>query len=99
MANYFFWKVPGVKGIGPKKATELLKNYGSVDNLLKNLEKLSPKERKALLESKEILHISKKLVTLAQDVPVSQSVQEFRFESIDKQRVSTFEIFSDLLFF
>ncbi|MEJ5172816.1 MAG: 5'-3' exonuclease H3TH domain-containing protein [Hydrogenothermaceae bacterium] len=59
--------VPGIKGIGPKTASELLNKYGSIENILQNLDRLSEKYRK-LFESidRESVEKSKQLVNLYQ---------------------------------
>ena len=64
--------VPGVPGIGPKKAAELINQFGSLDALYENLEKVSNERIKNLLrENKEKAYISKQLVTLKDDVDLS----------------------------
>ena len=63
--------VPGVPGIGVKTAAELIKEYGNLENLLKNANKIKQnKRRETLLENKDKALVSKKLVTLKNDVPV-----------------------------
>ena len=57
--------VPGVPGIGVKTAAELIKEYGNLENLLKNANKIKQnKRRETLLENKDKALVSKKLVTL-----------------------------------
>ena len=57
--------VPGVPGIGVKTAAELIKEYGDLENLLKNAKKIKQnKRRETLIENKDKAIISKKLVTL-----------------------------------
>ena len=63
--------VPGVPGIGVKTAAELINAYGDIETLLSRTAEIKqPKRRQALEENAELARISKKLVTLAQDVPV-----------------------------
>ncbi|MCD6102475.1 MAG: DNA polymerase I, partial [Thermotogaceae bacterium] len=59
--------VPGVKGIGLKRGTELVKTYGSVENIYKNVSP-STKLGKLLIESKEKAFKSKKVVTLMKNL-------------------------------
>lgn len=64
--------VPGVPGIGPKKASELINQFGSLDNLYNNLEDVKNERiRNLLRENQESAYISKKLVTLKRDVDLT----------------------------
>lgn len=61
--------VPGVAGIGPKKATELISEFGNLDNLYANLDKITNARTKQLLtDNRDMAYISRKLVTLKTDV-------------------------------
>ena len=61
--------VPGVPGIGPKKASELINQFGSLDNLYNNLSDVKNARIRTLLsDNREMAYISKKLVTLKDDV-------------------------------
>jgi len=61
--------VPGVPGIGPKKAAELINEFGNLDNLYANLDSVKNERIRGLLHNnKEMAYISKKLVTLKCDV-------------------------------
>ena len=83
--------VPGVPGIGVKTAAELIKEYGTLENLLKNANKIKQnKRRETLLENKEKALISKKLVTLKKDVPVKSKIHEFELKQIDKNKLYEF---------
>ena len=83
--------VPGVPGIGVKTAAELIKEYGTLENLLKNANKIKQnKRRETLLENKEKAIISKKLVTLKKDVPVKSKIHEFELKQIDKNKLYEF---------
>ncbi len=83
--------VPGVPGIGVNTAAELISNYGSIENLLNNLEKIKQnKRRETLLENKDKAIISKKLVTLKKDVPIKVEPSDFLIKKIDKEKLYTF---------
>ena len=83
--------VPGVPGIGIKTAAELIKEYGNLENLLKNANKIKQnKRRETLIENKDKAIISKKLVTLKKDVPVKNKIEEFELKEIDKQKLYNF---------
>jgi len=83
--------IPGVPGIGVKTAAELINQYGNLENLLKNVDKIKQtKRRETLLENKEKAIISKKLVTLKKDVPVKNKIEEFELKQIDKGKLYNF---------
>ena len=67
--------VPGVEGIGPKTAVELLREWGTLDNLLSNAEKIPGKKGERLRQGKESALLSRTLVTLDMhvDVPHDQT--------------------------
>jgi 5'-3' exonuclease len=67
---------PGVKGIGEKTAIKLLQKYGSIDDLLNNLEELSASVKKKIEENLDMLHLSRTLAKIHCEVPVSCSVEE-----------------------
>ena len=73
--------VPGVRGIGPKKAAELINEFGSLDKLYENLDKIkNERTRNMLVESRDSAYISRKLVTLKRDVDLSGlKLSPFRF--------------------
>ena len=83
--------VPGVPGIGVKTAAELINQYFTLENLLKNAHKIKQnKRRETLIENKEKAIISKKLVTLKKDVPVKNKIEEFELKKIDKKKLYEF---------
>ena len=70
--------VPGVPGIGVKTAAELIKTYGSLDELLARAAEIKqPKRREALMQNAELARISRELVLLKDDVPVKQPFTAF----------------------
>ena len=83
--------VPGVPGIGVKTAAELINQYGTLENLLKNASKIKQnKRRETLINNKEDAIISKKLVTLKKDVPVKNKIEEFILKNVDKDKLYSF---------
>lgn len=64
--------VPGVPGIGPKKAAELINQFGNLDNLYANIDAI-PNERirNLIRDNREMAYVSKQLVTLKTDVDLS----------------------------
>ena len=65
--------IQGVPGIGPKTAAKLILEFGSIDGIFKNIDSIKGKRKENLLASRDILKLSRKLVTLREDV-------EFEFE-------------------
>jgi len=61
--------VPGVRGIGPKKASELINQFGSLDNLYAHIDEISnERTRNMLRDGREMAYVSRQLVTLKRDV-------------------------------
>jgi DNA polymerase-1 len=74
--------IPGVKGIGAKGATKLLAEYENLENIYKNIDKLTnERSKKLLLESRENAFLSKKLATLYDDLIPDCNLDEFEFPS------------------
>lgn len=88
--------IPGIPGVGPKTASALLKEFGSVEGILKNTASLKGKlkEKVELHASNAIL--SKKLATIILDAPVEWNPEEFKVIEPNKEKL--LEIFSDLEF-
>jgi len=63
--------IPGAKGIGQKTATELLQKYGNIDGVYQHVTEVRGKRREYLVNSKSDVEISKQLVTLRKDVPLT----------------------------
>ncbi|WLD92340.1 DNA polymerase I [Alkalihalobacillus sp. AL-G] len=72
--------IPGVPGVGEKTAIKLLKEYGTVENVLESIEKISGKKLKEKLEEhKELAEMSKKLATIDQDAPIDVKLDHCDF--------------------
>lgn len=70
--------IPGVPGVGPKTALKLIKEYGDVETVLENIDKVSGKSLKAKLEAnKESALLSKKLATICTDAPVDTEIKNY----------------------
>ena len=70
--------IPGVPGIGPKTASELINQYGDLENLLAHLDEIKQnKRRETLIENVKNARISYQLATLKQDVPVDTDLEKF----------------------
>jgi DNA polymerase-1 len=72
--------IPGVKGIGPKGASKLLKEFGTLEKIYENLDKITnPRTKKLLEEGKESAFLSKRLATLYHNILPSCQLDRFRF--------------------
>lgn len=89
---------PGAKGIGPVNAIKLIKKFGSIDNIYKNLDKIeSEKIKKILLAEKENVYLSKKLATIIKDAPVEIDIDKMKFRGFNiklKDFLEKYEIYS-----
>jgi DNA polymerase-1 len=76
--------VPGVPGIGVKTAAKLLEEFGTLDNLLANIDKVSGKKRQeSLKDSLKKIPKTRKLVQLVTDVPVKMDWDAWRLRDVD----------------
>ena len=70
--------IPGVPGVGPKTALKLIKEYGNVETVLENIDKVSGKALKAkLADNKESALLSKKLATICTEAPVDTDIAKY----------------------
>lgn len=76
--------VPGVPGIGPKTAAELILQYSDLENLLAHASEIKqPKRRETLIENAENARLSHMLVTLKEDVPLPLTLEALACKSPD----------------
>lgn len=88
--------IPGCPGIGKKTAPILIREYGSVENLIAHAEELKPGLRKKVTENADMILLAKELVTIKTDVPVDIDFDSLRREDADTARLR--EIYKDLEF-
>jgi len=79
--------IPGVPLIGEMSAIKLIQEYGSLDNLYKNVDEIKGKKGENLREFKEQAYLSKKLVIINTQVPVEIDYQKFRLKEPDKEKL------------
>lgn len=78
--------IPGVPGVGPKTALKLIKEYGDVETVLENIDKVSGKSLKAkLADNKESALLSKKLATICVDAPVDTDVAHYALAPLKEE--------------
>ncbi|MEJ0010736.1 MAG: DNA polymerase I [Alphaproteobacteria bacterium] len=83
--------VPGVPGIGPKTAAELIGQYGTVENLLAHLDEIKqPKRREALVQHAGNARISRQLVELKRDAPLPVPLGELQPVPLDRAKLIEF---------
>ncbi len=88
--------IPGVPGLGEKRAKEILKNF-SLSEILNNPEKIGDKNLiKTIKENKEIIEMNKVLVTLETEVPLHFSEEDLKRKEPDIEKL--FEIFREFEF-
>lgn len=76
--------IPGVPSVGPKTAADLLKEYGTIENVYANIDKIKrPKLRENLVNHEADARISQTLVTLKADVPVDFDKDRMRYGGAD----------------
>ena len=92
--------IPGVPGIGEKTALSLIQKYGSIDNLYNKIEKdeddLKGKQREKIKDNKELAELSKALGTINLEVPIEDTLEQFKVEEWDKEEV--LKLFKELNF-
>jgi len=80
--------IPGVAGIGPKGALPLLQQYGTVEEIYKNIDNIEKAGiQKKLIASKENAFLSKELATIKCDVPMELDFNKTKFENPDFEKL------------
>ncbi len=83
--------VPGVPGIGPKTAAQLVNEYGSLEGVLAHAGDIKQeKRRQTLLDNIDNARISLRLVTLKDDVPVTHGLEEFVCRTPEAEKLNRF---------
>lgn len=88
--------IPGVAGIGKVGATKLISEYGSLDNIYQNIDKITGSNQKKLIENKEMAYLSYKLATIKLDVDIDCKIEDFEYTIPFNQE--TYELMRDLDF-
>ncbi|HET6488966.1 MAG TPA: DNA polymerase I [Syntrophales bacterium] len=78
--------IPGVPGVGPKRALELIKEYGTVEGVLQNVDKIrNERLRKAIAEHADQARLSRELATVRIDAEVDLSMESARYAGPDRE--------------
>jgi len=79
--------IPGVRGIGEKTATELVKKYGTVEEIYKHILEIRPVVAQKLADGKKDAALSRKLATIVTDAPAEIDLETLRFSGFDRPEV------------
>ncbi|MGB3773842.1 MAG: DNA polymerase, partial [Leeuwenhoekiella sp.] len=88
--------IPGIPGVGDKTAKKFIKEYGSLEGLLENTDKLKGKMKEKVIEFSEQGLLSKKLATIMIDCDVQFHAESYELSEPDAEKVQ--EIFDELEF-
>lgn len=81
--------IPGVPGIGPKTAVKLIEQFGSVENLIANTDKLKGKQKQNIETHSDEALLSKELATIIIDVPIEVTWDDLKLDQPDLEAVET----------
>ncbi|MDR1695427.1 MAG: DNA polymerase I [Endomicrobium sp.] len=82
--------VPGIKGIGEKTAVKLVKEFGSLDNILKNSGAIAGKTGTLVQNGSQDALMSRKLVDLNKEVPLGYDLEKFELKDLDINKALPF---------
>jgi len=89
--------IPGIAGVGEKTAAKLLKEYGTLENVLENAANIKGKLGEKIVAGKDLAIMSKKLATIITDIPAAEFHEEnFRIKEMNREALT--EIFAELEF-
>ncbi len=90
--------IPGVPGVGEKTAPRLIQQFGSIEEIYRHIDEVTPpKVQKLLRENEATARQSKQLATIVSQVPVTLKLDDCRVSLYDRSRVT--ELFRELEFF
>jgi DNA polymerase I len=79
--------IPGIPGVGPKTAADLLKQFGTVENIVAHAGELKGKLKERVEQFGEQAILSKKLATIVTDVPVEFNEEQLRYKAPDTEKL------------
>lgn len=84
--------IPGCPGIGPKTAEKLIADFGSIDGIYQNIDKLKGKQKDNLIEFEKQVRLSRHLATIILDVPIEFNTKNLTRDEVNKEAlISLFE--------
>ena len=88
--------IPGCPGVGEKTAVKLIKEFGSIESLLLNTDKLKGAQKKKVEENAELIKMSKYLATIKTDVPIELDLDALQVKDANQQELE--KLFEELEF-
>jgi DNA polymerase-1 len=89
--------IPGAPGIGEKGAKELIRTFGSLENLLQNPDQVKRKAyQQSLRDNAELIRVSRELATIRRDLPLDLNLDSLLYRPPDRE--AAFQLFSELEF-
>lgn len=88
--------IPGCPGIGPKTAIKLISQYKSIEGLYQHIDELKGKQKENLIEHKEQVFLSRKLVVIDREAPVEANFEQMKRQAPDNEKLLS--IFEELEF-
>ncbi|MCP5369850.1 MAG: DNA polymerase I [Rickettsiaceae bacterium] len=82
--------IPGIPGIGPKTASQLIREYGDLRGILNSINKLSPRHQQLFTDYKEDALLSWKLVGLNEKVEINAELADFIWTATSTEKLSNF---------
>lgn len=81
--------IPGIPGVGEKTAQKLVAEFGSVENLIVNTDKLAGKLKEKVIEGKDLAVLSKQLATIDINVPIAFEEEDLRMCEPNRELLSS----------
>ncbi|MDR3365298.1 MAG: DNA polymerase I [Clostridiales Family XIII bacterium] len=89
--------IPGLPGVGEKTAAKLVQQFGSIENIVRNLDKVAPERLRGIIEDNEMTaFMSKRLATIVTNVPIETDFEAMRVREWDLPRLR--ELYTELEF-
>ncbi|MCF6332076.1 MAG: DNA polymerase I [Draconibacterium sp.] len=88
--------IPGCPGVGPKSAQKLISDFGSIDGIYQNTDKLKGKQKEKLIEFEAQVRLSRTLATIILDVPIEFDTKNLTREKVNKEALTA--LFEELEF-
>jgi DNA polymerase-1 len=89
--------IPGVPSVGKKTALELIRTYGTIENVYENIENIrKPSVKKNLIENRELAFLSRKLACIDRQMPQLCNIEELKIREFNNEKL--YELFEKLEF-
>ena len=88
--------IPGCPGVGEKTAVKLIKEFGNIDTLLQNTDKLKGALKKKVEENRELIRMSRYLATIKTDAPIELDLKSLEVVEPDNEKLE--KLFEELEF-